>query len=331
MAKILSDREIKRLLDTVIVGADEHYIHVHGIRLRLGEHVHFLSTNEEKELKPGYFLKIQPGESVLISSLEIIDFKKDTVQKLYPKKLLMGLLTPTTTMMREGLSLLTTKVDAGFRGNLNWGLRNNSFGEITLEYGEPIFKLTIFLLEAGEELPEHLYGEKEDTDHYQDTEGIRRSTRRIPTHIPKTKTIASSYTEIPPTTILKEAGHPFNHIGTELVVLDGKFEQISKDVTYLKQEMSKQMNELSSKIEDVRERLSEKIENVLKQASHLFDKRFGAVVGALIGAGSILYTIISLLQNQNIGKTVLALIVGGFGVASLIITYFLTRRIKVEK
>ncbi|TKJ43097.1 hypothetical protein CEE36_04940 [candidate division TA06 bacterium B3_TA06] len=330
MAKILADREIKKLCGTVILGGDDNAIHTHGIRLHLGNHVQFLSTGEEKELKPGYFLVIHLSETVLISSLEKIDFTKETVQKQYPKMLLMGLLTPTTTMMREGLSLLTTKVDAGFRGNLNWGIRNNSINKITLEYGEPIFKLTIFLLETEEELSEVLYGEKE-IDHYQDTEGIRPSARRIPTSIPKSKIIASSYTNIPPTTILKEAGYPFNHIGTELVELGGKFDQVSKDVIFLKQEFQKQITELSSKIVDVRERLSEKIENVLKEASQLFDKRFGAVIGALIGAGSLMYTIISLLQSQNVGKIIIACVVGGFGVASLIITYFLTRRIKVTK
>lgn len=35
----------------------------------------FHSTGEERELRPSLFLKVNPGESVLISSMELIDLR----------------------------------------------------------------------------------------------------------------------------------------------------------------------------------------------------------------------------------------------------------------
>ena len=70
MAKILADRDIKQLLGTVILNADPERINPNGIEIRLGRQVLFQSTDEEKELGPGMYLKVLPGESVTISSLE---------------------------------------------------------------------------------------------------------------------------------------------------------------------------------------------------------------------------------------------------------------------
>lgn len=116
MAKILADRDIKKLLNTVILGATEDQLSPNGIELRMGGHVQFHSTDGDKTLKEGSFLKIHPGETVTISSLEAIDFRATTNQAIFPGKMLMGLITPTTTMMREGISKVSTKIDAGYRG-----------------------------------------------------------------------------------------------------------------------------------------------------------------------------------------------------------------------
>src|SRR5229473_4766892 len=190
MAKILADRDIRRLIGTVIINADENRINPNGIEIRLGKHVLFQSTDEEKELGPGVFLKVLPGESVLISSYEDFVFTRDAIHAVFPGCSLMAFITPTTTMMREGIMQSATKVDSGWTGTLNWGLRNSSIKDFTLGYCEPIFKLTFFLLE-GDEIPEIPYGERPD-DRYQNTDGIARSTRTIPASIPKNKIISSS-------------------------------------------------------------------------------------------------------------------------------------------
>ncbi|TET22040.1 MAG: hypothetical protein E3J71_07530 [Candidatus Stahlbacteria bacterium] len=330
MAKILADREIKKLLGSVFIDADEEFINPNGIELRLGVKVRFHSTGETKELHPDSFLKVNPGESVLISSMEKIDFTAKTVQHLYPNKMLMGLITPTTTMMREGIAQVATKIDAGFRGNLNWGLRNGSAKELILQYGEPIFKLTIFLLEK-DELPDIPYGEGK-TDFYQDTDGIKGSARHLPADIPKDKIVSSSFDKLDPKKQLREAGYPFNHIGTELVDLHGKFEVVSKDVTLLKGEFEKRTSELSSKIEKETGDLSKKIEEQGKTLGEkidtVFQNKFLRLGSFIVGSIPIISGGILFLQNQKLSIGVILLIVLGTGALIIFTGYLLTRKTK---
>jgi deoxycytidine triphosphate deaminase len=121
MAKILADNDIKKLLGTVILNADERRINPNGIEIRLGRHVFFQSTEEEKELSDGTYLKVLPGESVIISSFEGLTFTRETVHRIFPGCDLMAWITPTTTMMREGIMQSSTKIDSGWNGTLNWG------------------------------------------------------------------------------------------------------------------------------------------------------------------------------------------------------------------
>jgi len=146
MAKILPDHEVQKLLGNVIIGGEKERLNPNGIEIRLGKRVIFNTTDEEKELGPGMFLKVTPGEGVTISSLEYFYFTKEAIGKVFPSCDLMAFVTPTTTMMREGVTQSATKVDSGWDGNLTWGLRNSSIRDFILGYGEPIFKLTFFLL-----------------------------------------------------------------------------------------------------------------------------------------------------------------------------------------
>jgi len=328
MAKILADRDINNLIGSVLIGAEERYINPNGIELRLGEHVHFVATGESKKLKPNLFLRVDPGESVIISSLEKLDFTKEAVQKLYPGKMLMGLITPTTTMMREGISQVTTKVDAGFRGLLNWGLRNSSPKAFTMEYGEAIFKLTVLLLE-GDESPDIPYGEGERHT-YQDTSGIRLSRRKIPAQIPKGSIVSSSLRKLDPKKQLREAGYPFDHIGTELVALQGKFELVSSDVKLLKDQFKEQTNALSEKIGDETKAISERLDDFRDTFFHrveaLFQRKFFWVVGVLVAAVPIAWSACRLLDAKGVQMNVRVVIGVIAGISILVITYIVTRR-----
>ena len=328
MAKILADKEIRKLIGSILINADESKVNPNGVELRLGKHVLFHSTGEEKELGPDLFLKVSPGETVSIASMEQIDFKTSKVQEIFPGCMLMGLITPTTTMMREGISQVATKIDAGFRGNLNWGLRNGSTKDLIVQYGESIFKLTLFLLE-GDEAPEMPYGER-TADHYQDAQGIVRSARRLPADIPKSKVISSSLEKLDPKLQLREAGYPFNHIGTELTELHGKFELVSTDVRFLKDQFERRTNELSSKIEAETRTLSDKLEEsketLLQRVEALFNRKFGGVIGAIVGSLSILYGGVTYLQGTTFGGSAVAFIATVIGIAILLVTYVLIRR-----
>jgi deoxycytidine triphosphate deaminase len=328
MAKILADRDIRRILGTIIFNADEQRINPNGIEIRLGKHVSFQSTGEDKELGPGAFLRVRPGESVLISSYEEFHFTKEAIQRIFPNCDLMALITPTTTMMREGIMQAATKVDSGWDGYLNWGLRNSSIKDFILGFAEPIFKLTIFLLE-GDEVPEIPYGQR-NSDLYQGTQGIARSTRKVPVQIPKSKTIESSVERIDPTRQLQEAGYPFSHIGTELTNLHGKFEIVSKDVLLLKDQFQDQTREIRSKIEEESGRLSTKVDEsqkaALKEVEHLFDRKFLSIAGAIVGCMAIMFGAVAFLQGHGVTGVALGWVwfVGGCGI--LLVVYLLARR-----
>lgn len=330
MAKILADRDIARLIGTVLIDADREFINPNGIELRFGKHVHFHSTGEEAELQPGLFLKVNPGETVSIPSLEKIDFTAETVGMLFRDTMLMGFITPTTTMMREGISQVATKIDAGFTGNLNWSLRNGSIKELILRYGEPIFKLTIFALDKDES-PDLAYGER-PKDSYQGAEGIRRSTRSIPADIPKSKIVSSSFDRLDPKKQLKEAGYPFDHIGTELTTLHGKFEVVSTDVRMMKDEFNRRTTELSEKIASETTTLASKLEEtkerVLERVEALFDRKFLVVAGVIIGAIPLIYGGVCYLQGTGLGGNTVAFIAMVTGAAIMLGTYLLARRTK---
>lgn len=328
MARIMADRDVRRLVGRALLDADEKLLNPNGIELRLGKHVRFHSTGEEKELRPGMFLQVNPGETVIISSAETIDFTADTVRAVMPDVMLMGLITPTTTMMREGICQVSTKIDAGFKGILNWSLRNGSIQKLTLQYGEPIFKLTLFTLDQDES-PDIAYGAREK-DSYQNTGGIARSNRRIPADIPKSKIVSSSFDQLDPKKQLREAGYPFDHIGTELIALQGKFELVSSDVRMMKEEFAQKTSELSGKIEKETSTLSSKIEDtknkLLESADILFDRKFFRTTGIIVGAIPILYGAVVFLQKTSLGRELIAGIACGVGILIWVISFLITRK-----
>ncbi len=316
MAKILADKDIRKLIGTVILEADGSRLNPNGIEIRLGSPVLFQSTDEEKDLGPGKFLKVLPGESVTISSFETFIFTREAIQKVFPGCNLMALITPTTTMMREGIMQSATKVDSGWSGRLNWGLRNSSIRDFVLGYGEPIFKLTLFLLEEGE-IPDTLYGEREG-DRYQNNQGIARSTRTIPVNIPKKNIVGSSVEKLDPARQLREAGYPFSHISTELTDLHGKFELVSNDVLLLKDAIQEQSRTLSAKVDESQKTTLDKLEA-------FFSRKLLSIAGAIIGCMSLGYAAINFLQGHGVTGNSLGWVslIAGFG--AFLVVYLLTR------
>ncbi len=310
MATFLSDKDIAPLIGSVLINADVSLLNSNGIALRLGESILFHSTEEQKTLKDGQYLKVQPGESIIFSSMEKIDFSKETVQKHFEGAMLMALITPTTTMMREGITQTATKIDAGFQGFLNWQLRNSSATDLIIGLGEPIFKLTIFKLEGGE-LPDMEYGKREG-DIYQYSEGIAHSKRKIPASIPKSKIVASHFGKNYSVKQLKEAGYPFNHIGTELIELHGKFETVSTDV-----------RALTEKIETETKSLIDRIERIFSQTQAFLIEKMGGLAAAIIAIWGIGYSIFSGLSD-NVKSSVSLCI----GIMALIIAWVIMKKEK---
>ncbi len=317
MARILADKDIQKLLGTVIQNADEKRINPNGIEIRLGKHVLFHSTDEEKELGPDMFLKVLPGESVTISSFEVVDFRSDTVRKVFPGCNMMAFITPTTTMMREGITQPSTKIDSGWNGQLNWGLRNSSIHDLVVGFSEPIFKLTFFLLE-GDEIPDTPYGHRPD-DRYQNTVGIARSTRKIPATIPTKRLVSSSVEKLDPQKQLREAGYPFNHISEELTTLHGNFVTVSTDVALLKTAITDETKKLTEKLDAAQITLLEKVE-------HLFHRKFVQIVGAVVSCFTVMFAIYTFLKINGVQGTLMGwfALVGGLLIG--LIVYIVGRR-----
>lgn len=260
MARILSDSEIKSLIGSVIINGDERYLDPNGIKIRIGKEIYFYSSQQHMMLQNGEFLSIMPGESAIISSLESLDFSSDSVHSIFPECSIMGLLTPTTSMIREGIFTTATKVDAGFKGNLNWHLKNNSANRLFLQYGESIFKLTLFCLE-GSEIPNTFYGDKYDHS-YQYQEGVVQSKRKIPTVIPSSKIVSSGI--IKDDFDLRDAGHPFDFIDSEFNKIQSKIVEISNSVRYVESQMHDIQRDLTNDIREVNKQTYENKESITK-------------------------------------------------------------------
>lgn len=328
MGRILPDRDVKQLLAYSILGGLESQLNPNGIELRLGHHIRFLSTGEEREIPDGHFVKIVPGENVIISSLEKIDFSKEAVGKVFPGKMVMAFITPTTTMMREGITQSATKIDPGFVGQLNWGLRNSSIKDLILQNGESIFKLTLWLLDE-DEIPDTTYGSKPEHQ-YQNTGGIKLSSRKIPADIPQSRLVTSSADKLDGKKQLKEAGYPFNFIGSELVQLHGKFEMVSKDVLLLKDDIDKRTTDLSDKIgretSQVVAKIDETKSNLLTETSNLLTQKFVWVGGVVISAVMLSLGALNYLKQQQISASSILIICVAASSTCLLIVWGITRK-----
>jgi len=293
MAEILSDKQILKILEKAILNADSSLINPNGIELRLGKYVYFHSTDEEFELSDDYFLKIHPGETVSFSSLEKIDFSQETINEIFPGEMLMGFITPTTTMMREGISQVSTKIDAGFKGILNWSLRSGSYKEIIIKYGEPIFKLTVFKLN-NEEVPAIAYGER-SKDSYQNTNRIQHSIRTIPASMPNVRVIQSTIEKINIKNQLLQVGYPFNFINNEISDLQIKNEILSKELNLIKEDLSKKNQDLYEKLSRETDILRNKIDESETKFKIIIKKMFRDRLFRIIGITLIVAFIIYLI------------------------------------
>src|SRR5437667_9417390 len=99
MATILNDNEIRKLLGKVILNGDPSCIRPNSYVLRLGDEGEFLNASKEFTLgRPKKGIRIQPGHSVAITSLETIDFRPATVEKIYTGCALHAILSPSTDL-----------------------------------------------------------------------------------------------------------------------------------------------------------------------------------------------------------------------------------------
>jgi len=289
MARILSDKEIEKLLDNeIIVGGDSRQVRSNSYDFRLGKEVRFFSTNERKGGEIGDILEINPGDSVLVHSLETVDFSDLIISKLYEGHQICAFLTPTTTLVREALQLPTTKIDPGYNGDLNWTIRNSSTNIIQMELGEAIFKATFFLLIEKEELPDKVYGEREERDFYHKKTGLVESKRRLPIDIDRRKKLCVS-TKGTELDRLKQSGFPYDFIATQLQQVGNSLEIVTKDFARIDEKVERQSRALSQQIDEIEERLLTVIGN---KVSEFLGKVNNIVFTKLVLSGVTVLTIL---------------------------------------
>lgn len=288
MADILPDKGIEKLLEEgVILNGDKNQIRPNSYVFRLGVTVRFFSTNERKTGEMGDILEIEPGDSVLVTSVETLKFEK--ISDVFKNHQICAFLTPTTTLVREGLQLPTTKIDPGYGGTLNWTIRNDSVETVKLEIGEPIFKATFFLLSSEEELSEKTYGQREEADFYHNKEGLVESKRRLPVDLENRKKIrvSSKGTEIER---LKKSGFPYNFIATQLQLVGENIEIVSKDFAKIEAKVEAQSKALSKQMgaieKELREKLDEETTNAINNIDNIIFKKM--TLGGLTALSTLL-------------------------------------------
>lgn len=336
MASVLPDREIKRLLGSVIIDGSEGCIRVNSYEVRLGCRAKFDSTGEELELPNGHFLEVEPGDFVTVQSQEVFDFSLATLKSIGKPNGVFAWITPTTTMMREGFLFASTKVDAGYKGHLNWGIRNSSVKTIKLQQGEHLFKLTLIELSDGEK-PDKFYGDDRQ-DQYQGTSGIRDSARMLPVNIPENHIVRRAQQKIDPLKQLTQAGYPYNHIGTELIALQGRFEVVSKDVAAMREmfdglgkKIDRESESLNTNLASLPDKIDKGIRDAFSDQFHLyFDQRMQRVIGVVFTLATFAAALYKgVIQGASPKAQVYSLL--GLGVILFAATLALTRSSKAKK
>lgn len=268
VANILPDRDLLRLLDKCIVHSSKDCVKTNTYELRLGNKARFRNSDEAVELRPGEYLEVGPGETVDLTSLEVIDFRQESVGEVFPGLALMGILTSRTTLMREGISFAPTKIDPGFYGTLDWVFKNHDFRPVMLPYGERLVNLIVFQLEAGE-VPDFQYGTR-NTDHYQGSPGLQPSARSLPAQIPDTLVKRQTKKPEDASRRIRDYGPPLSWVGTELETLANQFRD-----------------------------LTGKVDTFMPKIESLIGERFNRAYAFLLGVAGLLGTLIVLLQRYG--------------------------------
>lgn len=294
MAQILNDKEIEKLLGSVIVDGSPDCIHPNSYIIRLGTDGEFLNTGKEFNLgKKKKGIVIQPGHSVALTSFEVVDFSRDTVRKIYPNHDLHGILSPTTDLSREGIVAPTTQIDAGYKGTLNWTIANTSSNERKYLYKENIFRLMIFKLGESETPADVYHGD------YQDKTGYVRSARKGAPVGMKDSEWENSKIEGGPEEALEnliKSGYPWNMLGKKLAAIDGRLQEVTTEYETINESIRNVKDEMRE-MRTNQDGIPSVINKLLKDNIQNYQYRWMVGVGSLI---SLLIGIcLAVLSNET--------------------------------
>lgn len=314
MAKILNDVELKKLIDNhIIIDGDEGCIRSNAYILRLGakgEYTHIGKEFDISKHKKGF--KLPAGNSVAIMSFEVLDFRRETVHKLYKGCDLFAWMSPITDLSREGIVTQTTQIDAGFHGVLNWTFNNTSNKENEFLYQENLYRLTIFRLEDGEEIPDKPYD-----GNYQNQKSIVHSKRQSAPRGMKVSEWETPLNDKSPEKHLEHlinSGYPWSILGERLKTLDGQFLTITDEYNKIDNSINNLVNEVHSIPSRIDKAINHKQSNFLINTGVVFSvftglgisvltnditKNFLYNYGSFIGVSMLLLAIIVFVVNNK--------------------------------
>ena len=295
MAQLLSDQEIRGVLGTIIKDGDPSGVRPNSYVLRLGSAGEYLTTGKEFHLGEGANDKkgivIPPGQSVALTAVETIDFRRETVGRHFPDCDLHALISPTTDLQREGVVAPTTQVDAGYEGTLNWTLTNSSSEERRFVYRERLFRVTILKLADGER-PASLYDGA-----YQGKKGYVRSERSGAPVGMRPQDWEESTTKEGPEVLLErliQSGFPWNVLGTRLKTIDNQFQTVTNEYADIRDSMERlegnlreSVGRLEGDVRDIRKELAQvpdKVRGIVKDEQYRW---LGGAATLAIGFGGL--------------------------------------------
>lgn len=288
MSRILKDTEIARLFGSVITPADPDSVRPNAYVMRLGAEGEFLNAGKQFELgKKKKGVRIPPGHAVAVTAAETLDFRAETIDKIFAGCGLHGFVSPTTDLSREGIVAPSTQVDAGYYGTLNWTLTNSSTVERRFTFHERLFRLTIFLLEKGE-VPDRSY-----SGDYQDQHGYVRSRRRGPPVGMRDEEWEDPKVDDSPEALLEtliKSGYPWNALGQRLKIIDQQFKSVSDEYSAIQDSIDRLTKDLGMVTESQRSAtgaLKESVRGVIREEAGALQNawlvRSGAVLAVFIG------------------------------------------------
>ena len=334
MATILNDKELSKLLGSVILNGEESSIRPNSYVLRLGAVGEFINVGKEFTLgKAKKGLKIPPGHSVALTAHEEIDFSRETVRSIYPNHDLHAFISPTTDLSREGLVAPTTQVDAGYHGTLNWTVTNTSNEERRFVYNERMFRMTILKLEPGE-TPLKPY----DGD-YQNKMGYVRSRRKGAPMGMRDDEWEDPVVKGSPESLLDnlmKSGYPWHALGQKLKMVDEEMKIVTDEYAQIHDSMTKMNNDLNALAREQQQAsisLQHTIRSVLQDEAPSLQNRW------LVATASMLIVTLGLLlsfaSNEPASKFLKAngcwvgLIMIICGICAIGVVMFVSRRKKV--
>src|SRR6266568_8502299 len=144
---LLTDTEISAMLNSTSTWTDkDNALHIYpfdpecltcmGYDLRIGQRYVSTVRGGPSNVHPGDNIPVDPGETVLIETLETVDFPQN--------KTISALIESKVTIVSQGFSHISTTVDPDWQGKLLIAITNHARETLSLKYSETFCTIVFF-------------------------------------------------------------------------------------------------------------------------------------------------------------------------------------------